>query len=103
GLAALKHLYHSKDDGVRVRALVGLCKVGTTGGGSVEDQTFAEGATLKLYKSARKYLTKPKKEMDFRRWAAEALSFLSMDADVKEEFIEDTAALQAIIELTKVL
>lgn len=32
----------------------GLCKLGTTGGGTVNDQTFAEGATLKLYKSVRR-------------------------------------------------
>ncbi|EDO37148.1 predicted protein [Nematostella vectensis] len=83
GLVALRALYQLRDDEVRVRALVGLCKLGTTGGGAVNDQTFADGATLKLYKSARSYLTKPKKEIEFRKWAAEALSFLSMDADVK--------------------
>ena len=32
----------------------GLCKLGSTGGGTVNDQTFAEGATLKLYKSVRR-------------------------------------------------
>ncbi|RMX47151.1 hypothetical protein pdam_00016209 [Pocillopora damicornis] len=50
-LPVLKDLYHLKDDSIRVRALVGLCKLGTTGGGTVNDQTFVEGATLKLYKS----------------------------------------------------
>ena len=32
----------------------GLCKLGSTGGGTVNDQPFAEGATLKLYKSVRR-------------------------------------------------
>ncbi|XP_031572877.1 protein unc-45 homolog B-like [Actinia tenebrosa] len=101
GLASLKHLYHLKNDRVRVRALVGLCKLGTTGGGSAEDQTFAEGATLKLYKSVQGFLTKSKNEMELRKWAAEGLSFLSMDAEVKEEFINDNTALHALIDLTK--
>ena len=34
----------------------GLCKLGTTGGGTVNDQTFVEGATLKLYKSVRRWV-----------------------------------------------
>ncbi|XP_048589916.1 protein unc-45 homolog A isoform X3 [Nematostella vectensis] len=101
GLVALRALYQLRDDEVRVRALVGLCKLGTTGGGAVNDQTFADGATLKLYKSARSYLTKPKKEIESRKWAAEALSFLSMDADVKEQFIGDAQALNALLDLTK--
>lgn len=29
------------------------------------------------------FLTKSKKEMELRKWAAEGLSFLTMDADVK--------------------
>lgn len=100
-LPVLKDLYHLKDDSIRVRALVGLCKLGTTGGGTVNDQTFADGATLKLYKSVRSFLTKSKKEIELRKWAAEGLSFLTMDADVKETFIEDREALRALLELAK--
>ena len=29
------------------------------------------------------FLTKPKKEMELRKWAAEGLSYLTMDAEVK--------------------
>ncbi|XP_015766068.1 PREDICTED: protein unc-45 homolog B-like [Acropora digitifera] len=100
-LPVLKDLYHLKDDSIRVRALVGLCKLGSTGGGTVNDQTFAEGATLKLYKSVRSFLTKSKKDMEVRKWAAEGLSFVTMDAEVKEIFLEDLEALKALLELTK--
>lgn len=100
-LPVLKDLYHLKDDSIRVRALVGLCKLGTTGGGSVNDQTFAEGASLKLYKSVRSFLIKSKKDMELRKWAAEGLSFLTMEADVKETFLEDQEALRALMELAK--
>ncbi|XP_078383074.1 protein unc-45 homolog B-like [Oculina patagonica] len=100
-LPVLKDLYHLKDDSIRVRALVGLCKLGTTGGGTVNDQTFAEGATLKLYKSVRSFLIKSKKEMELRKWAAEGLSFLTMEADVKETFLEDQQALRSLMELAK--
>lgn len=100
-LPVLKDLYHLKDDGIRVRALVGLCKLGSTGGGTVNDQTFAEGATLKLYKSVRSFLIKSQKDIEVRKWAAEGLSYLTMDAEVKETFLEDREALRALMELAK--
>ena len=37
-----------------------------------------------------------------RHWAAEGLAFLTLDADVKEELLEDKAALQALFLLAKV-
>lgn len=37
-----------------------------------------------------------------RRWAVEGLAYLTFDADVKEEFVEDKAAMQAMFQLAKV-
>lgn len=37
-----------------------------------------------------------------RRWAVEGLAYLTFDADVKEEFVEDAAALKALFRLSKV-
>lgn len=37
-----------------------------------------------------------------RHWAAEGLAFLTLDADVKEELLEDKAALQALFQLAQV-
>ena len=35
------------------------------------------------------------------RWAAEGLSYLTLDADVKEKLVEDEPAMKALIELGK--
>lgn len=37
-----------------------------------------------------------------RRWAIEGLAYLTLDADVKEDLVEDKKALQAMFELAKV-
>lgn len=39
--------------------------------------------------------------MDLRKWAAEGLSYLTLDAEVKEKLVEDKAALHSLIELAK--
>ena len=49
-----------------------------------------------------RFLVNPKKDHDLRKWAAEGLSFLSLDGDVKENIINDPTAIQALIELAKV-
>ena len=38
-----------------------------------------------------------------RRWAVEGLAYLTFDADVKEDLVEDKNALQAMFELAKVV
>lgn len=101
GVDILKHLYQSKNEGIRVRALVGLCKLGSSGGLDASIRPFAEGSTAKLAGACRKFLVKPGKDRDIRKWAAEGLSYLSLDADVKEKLIDDRPAIQALIELTK--
>lgn len=37
-----------------------------------------------------------------RKWAAEGLSYLTLDADVKDDFVEDEPALKAMFDLAKV-
>jgi len=101
GVDILKKLYHSKDEGIRVRALVGLCKLGSSGGLDASIRPFAEGSTVKLAEACRRFLIKPGKDKDIRKFAAEGLSFLTLDADVKEKLIEDKLAIQALIELAK--
>lgn len=101
GVDILKKLYHSKNDAIRVRALVGLCKIGSSGGLDASIRPFADGATKKLAEACRKFLVKPGKDKDIRKWAAEGLAYLTLDADVKEKLIEDRPALHALIELAK--
>lgn len=101
GVDILKKLYQSKDEGVRVRALVGLCKLGSSGGLDASIRPFAEGSTTKLAEACRRFLIKPGKDKDIRKFAAEGLSFLTLDADVKEKLTDDKLAIQALIELAK--
>lgn len=101
GVDILKKLYQCKNDAVRVRALVGLCKIGSFGGDDASIRPFAEGSTKKLAEACRKFLVNPSKDNDVRKWAAEGLSYLTLDADVKEKLVEDKPAIQALIELAK--
>lgn len=101
GVDILKKLYTCKNDAVRVRALVGLCKVGSFGGDDASIRPFADGSTKKLAEACRKFLVNPAKENDIRKWAAEGLSYLTLDADVKEKLVEDTPAIHSLIELAK--
>ncbi|XP_031638341.1 protein unc-45 homolog B [Contarinia nasturtii] len=101
GVDILKNLYHSKDDSIKVRALVGLCKVGSSGGVDASIRPFADGATLKLAEACRRFLIKPGKDKDIRKWAADGLAYLTLDAEVKEKLCEDTAAIQSLIDLAK--
>ncbi|XP_066149150.1 protein unc-45 homolog B [Euwallacea fornicatus] len=101
GADILKKLYKSKNDHIRIRALVGLCKLGSYGGSDATIKPFAEGSTLKLAEACRRFLLHPGKDTDIRKWAAEGLSYLTLDAEVKEKLIEDKAALTALVELAK--
>ncbi|KAG7212653.1 hypothetical protein KM043_012936 [Ampulex compressa] len=101
GINILKKLYQSKDDSIRVRALVGLCKLGSSGGSDATIRPFADGSTKKLAEACRRFLINPKKQKDMRKWAVEGLSYLTFDAEVKEKLIEDKEAVRAMIEVAK--
>lgn len=62
---------------------------------------FAEGSTLKLAKQCRKWLCNDQIDAGTRRWAVEGLAYLTFDADVKEECVEDEAALKALFQLSQ--
>ncbi|XP_076642335.1 unc-45 myosin chaperone [Halictus rubicundus] len=101
GVNILKKLYQSKDDSIKVRALVGLCKLSSSGGSDATIRPFADGATTRLAEACRRFLINPKKQKDMRKWAVEGLSYLTFDAQVKEKLIEDGEAVKAMIELAK--
>ncbi|XP_026168072.1 protein unc-45 homolog A isoform X2 [Mastacembelus armatus] len=102
GVTLLKDLYKkSENDRIRVRALVGLCKLGSAGGTDFSMKQFAEGSTLKLAKQCRKWLCNESLPPTSRRWSVEGLAYLTFDADVKEDLVEDKNALQAMFELAK--
>ena len=97
----LKQLYQSKNDHIKVRALVGLCKLGASAGHDASMRPFADGSTTKLAEACRRFLINPGKDRDLRKWASDGLSYLTLDADVKEKLVEDEPAVKALIELTK--
>ncbi|KAI6191741.1 Protein unc-45-like protein B [Aphelenchoides bicaudatus] len=104
GIPVLRKLFNSEDHDVRVRALVGLCKCASAGGDDYSKQTMEEGTTLTLAAKCKEFLTDTTNNysVDVRRFACEALSYLSLDADVKEYIVEDAALLEALVNLGKV-
>uniref|UniRef100_A0A8C1FD91 Protein unc-45 homolog B n=1 Tax=Cyprinus carpio carpio TaxID=630221 RepID=A0A8C1FD91_CYPCA len=102
GVTLLKDMYKkTKNEKIKIRALVGLCKLGSAGGDDYSMRQFAEGSTEKLAKQCRKWLCNPTLDVRTRKWAVEGLAYLTNDADVKDDFVEDEAALRAMFELAK--
>ncbi|NXS76692.1 UN45B protein, partial [Pandion haliaetus] len=102
GVTLLKEIYKkTKNEKIKIRALVGLCKLGSAGGTDYGLRQFAEGSTEKLAKQCRKWLCNTSIDARTRKWAVEGLAYLTLDADVKDDFVEDKPALQAMFELAK--
>ncbi|XP_074526041.1 protein unc-45 homolog B [Halichoeres trimaculatus] len=102
GVSLLKDIYKkTKNEKIKIRALVGLCKLGSAGGDDYSLRQFAEGSTEKLAKQCRKWLCNPQIDNKTRNWAIEGLAYLTNDADVKDDFVEDELAMKAMFELAK--
>ncbi|NXG68642.1 UN45B protein, partial [Baryphthengus martii] len=102
GVTLLKEIYKkTKNEKIKIRALVGLCKLGSAGGTDYGLRQFAEGSTEKLAKQCRKWLCNTSIDARTRKWAVEGMAYLTFDADVKDDFVEDQPALQAMFELAK--
>uniref|UniRef100_A0A670Y5Y1 Protein unc-45 homolog B n=1 Tax=Pseudonaja textilis TaxID=8673 RepID=A0A670Y5Y1_PSETE len=101
GITLLKEIYKKTlNEKIKIRALVGLCKLGSAGGTDYGLRQFAEGSTEKLAKQCRKWLCNPTIDTRTRKWAVEGLAYLTLDADVKDDFVQDEPAMQAMFELT---
>ncbi|CAJ1068887.1 protein unc-45 homolog B [Xyrichtys novacula] len=102
GVSLLKDIYKkTKNEKIKIRSLVGLCKLGSAGGDDYSLRQFAEGSTEKLAKQCRKWLCNPQIDTKTRNWAIEGLAYLTNDADVKDDFVEDEPAMKAMFELAK--
>nr|XP_012300994.1 protein unc-45 homolog B isoform X1 [Aotus nancymaae]XP_012300995.1 protein unc-45 homolog B isoform X2 [Aotus nancymaae] len=102
GVSLLKQIYKTtKNEKIKIRTLVGLCKLGSAGGTDYGLRQFAEGSTEKLAKQCRKWLCNTAIDTRTRRWAVEGLAYLTLDADVKDDFVQDVPALQAMFELAE--
>ena len=62
GMDILKTLYKSKNDHIKVRALVGMCKLGSSGGHDASIKPLAEGSSEKLAEACRRFLINPEKD-----------------------------------------
>lgn len=102
GLPVLKRLVSSPDDSVKVRALVGLCKLGCMGGSNVNARTFAEGSGLKLERTCSKFLLSTKGHGHLFKWAVEGLAFLSLDAEVKEAMVSNKNTITTLCKIPTV-
>ncbi len=60
GTNILKKLYGSKNEAIKVRGLVGLCKLGGSSGTDASLRPFADGSTLKLAEACRRFLINPR-------------------------------------------
>ena len=96
GLGILKDLYEAKDDGIRVRALVGLCKLGSTSGWNVSARTLPSGSMLELLQACRRFLVGPEEGSLLKKWSVEGIAFLSMNAEVKEALMKDQEAMKSL-------
>jgi len=96
GVPMMKKLFTSDDDRIKIRALVGLCKLGSVGGWNINARTFSTEALLKLLDACRGFLASLEKDLSLQKWAIEGIAFLSMDAEVKEVLIKDLPTLKVL-------
>lgn len=55
-----------------------------------------------LFNLLNRFLSNTAKDMDLRKWAAEGLAYLTLDAEIKEELTYDHESIKALIEVAKV-
>uniref|UniRef100_A0AC35UAV9 TPR_REGION domain-containing protein n=1 Tax=Rhabditophanes sp. KR3021 TaxID=114890 RepID=A0AC35UAV9_9BILA len=102
GLPVLKTLYDSPDHNVKVRALMGLCKCAAAGGDDVSKATMNESHILNLANRCKTFLLSVDKySVEVRRFACEGLSYLTLDADIKELIVNDRDLLKALLALAQ--
>ncbi|CAF0734157.1 unnamed protein product [Adineta ricciae] len=98
GSEILKNLYQSANEQIKVIALVGLSKIASSKGTDSAANLVTEGSCQTLALACCKFLT-TSPNFDIRRWAADGLAYLTLDADVKEDLVDNTAALKALFSL----
>jgi len=93
----LKTLYKSPnvEDSVKLRTLVAMSKMCASSGGDVNKNIIAEGAGARIFKQIRALLVKNPTE-EARKWAIEALAYLTIDAEVKHNLVHDDEQMKII-------
>ncbi|CAF3824723.1 unnamed protein product [Rotaria sp. Silwood1] len=99
GANILKNLYKSmNEEDIKVLALVRLSKLASSKGTDASTNLVAEGSCQTLSRACCKFLT-TSQSFNIRRWSADSLAYLSLDADVKEELVDNLLALKALFSL----
>lgn len=98
GEKVLNGLKESKNEEIRLRALVGLSKIGSVGSTDASIRPFAREANPRFAKECRAIICRPTPEFKLKQYAIEALAYLTFDGDVKEDLIADPQALKALFE-----
>lgn len=98
GEKVLNQLRESKNEEIRLRALVSLSKVSSVGSTDASIRPFSQDANSAFARDCRAIISRPTPEFKLKQYAIEALAYLSFDGDVKEELVEDRQALNALYE-----
>lgn len=109
----LEDIYRCGNDSMKIRALVGMCKLGAAGGRDSSISSLADGSNLELAKSCRRFLRNASAAASaldeeggstdpaMVRWASEGLVYLTLDAEVKQALADDEEALRGLLTVTK--
>lgn len=98
GEKVLNQLRESKNEEIRIRALVGLSKISSVGSTDASVRPFSHDANISFAKECRSIITRPTPEFKLKQYAIESLAYLSFDGDVKEELVNDKEALKSLFE-----
>ncbi|CAF1543404.1 unnamed protein product [Rotaria magnacalcarata] len=98
GSEILKDLYQSANEQIKVIALVGLSKIASSKGTDSAANLVTEGSCQTLSRACCKFLT-TSPNFEIRRWSADGLAYLSLDADVKEELVDNILAIKSLFNL----
>ncbi|CAF1249948.1 unnamed protein product [Rotaria sp. Silwood1] len=94
GANILKNLYKSMNE----EDIKRLSKLASSKGTDASTNLVAEGSCQTLSRACCKFLT-TSQSFNIRRWSADSLAYLSLDADVKEELVDNLLALKALFSL----
>ncbi|XP_077271112.1 protein unc-45 homolog B-like isoform X1 [Temnothorax americanus] len=97
GVNTLKKLCQSKDDSIRVRALVAFCKLGNSGDSDATIGPFAEGVIMELTNACLRLWDDPK----IGNMAVKGTSYLTFNTKVKQEFIENVNYIDYLLDMTE--
>lgn len=99
GVKVLSDLRESKNEEIRLRALVGLSKVSSVGSTDASIRPLSKDANPSFARDCRAIISRPTPEFKLKQYAIEALAYLSFDGDVKEELVADKQALDSLFEI----